>query len=129
MQHTYVLRINCNHLKPTDALQYLAVRADINRCLILTFITIDRIVMPLPQLVFEDEGLQSLWVHNKNARLTHEQLVQFLHVANYRYMFEELHERIEPFITHHYHSPRAPATVLGVWMDATYHLCLQLRKF
>lgn len=123
-----IIRINCNHFPISNAHDYLNVCHALRRSVILTFTTIDRVIYPLHNIVFEDDGLQRLWETDTSV-LNHEHLVQQLGLAHYREMFEHLHEVLEAFLRKHHHPYTTSTFVVGVCLDLSMHLCIHLRRF
>ena len=125
--HTQVLRINYNHCKPQLLQEYLPYKQALERCVVATLSAIDRVVMPLPNLWFEDRGLQQNWEQCMHYR-SHEQMLGAMGLHHQRHHLEELHEQLEVFLQRRY-SQKANAVYVSMNLDAMYHLCIQFRTF
>lgn len=124
---TQVLRVNYNHCKDQFAVDYLSHKEAIDRCVLATLLYVDKVKQQLPNLHFEDRTLQQLWVTSRQLK-HHEEVLLQLGIHAYRHYLEELHEQLEWFLERK-HERSAQVVFVSLFLDATYHLCIQFRSF
>lgn len=124
---TQVLRINYNHCKEHFAVDYLSHKEALDRCVLATLLYVDKVKQKLNNLYFEDRNLQQYWT-NRAMLAHHEDAVLQLGLHSYRHHLEDLHESLEHFLERRYEG-HAEVVFLSLFLDATYHLCIQFRAF
>ena len=124
---TQVLRMNYNHCKEQFAINYLSHKEALDHCVLATLMYIDKVKQRLSNLHFEDRVLQQHWVA-RDRLPHHEAVVLELGLNAYRHHLEDLHEQLELFLERK-HEPKAQVVFVSLFLDATYHLCIQFRSF
>lgn len=125
--HIEVLRINFNHCKEFFVADYMGYKNALNRCVIACLTHMNKLRHPLAELQFEDASLQSLW-ESTNQHPHSEAVIMGLGLDQFRGYLMDMMEDLESFFQRKY-PRRKPAVYLQLTVDATYHLCVQLRFF
>lgn len=123
---TQVLRINYNHCKDQFAVDYLNHKEGLERCVLATMLYIDKVKQKLSNVHFEDRTLQQHWV-SLDQLPHHENVVMQLGLHAYRHYLDEMHDQLEWFLERR-HQPKARVVYVSLFLDATWHLCIQFRS-
>ena len=126
MIRTQTFRVNCVHYKELLAQDYLTWKSALVRAAVCAFIYVDRTTTSLKNLVFENREYQ---YELENARYVED--IRQTSVGEFsKYhasvLVEMIHfvEEIIPVKYPH----RASVVFVEIYLDASFHLCLNLRS-
>ena len=123
---SYVLRINCNHLRKEINKDYMGIRNHLYLCVLASVCVYNSTRVAVCNLTIEDAYYHRALEHAMASGSIQEAIALLGVVAPPR-MFLETHELIEEFLALKYNP--AKQSYLSVSIDSGYHLVVNLKVF
>lgn len=124
--NSYILRINCNHLKKEINKDYMGIRNHLYLCVLASICVYNSTRVMVSGLVVEDGYYQKALEHALSTDSIQE-AITLLGVVSPPQMFLEIHELVEEFLALKFNPMKT--SYLSVAIDSGYHLVVNLKVF
>lgn len=122
--NSYILRVNCNHLRKQIDTDYLAIRNHLYLCVLASLCVLNTNEKVLPYLAIEDSYYQTALDHALSTDSVQSAIAALGVVAPPR-QFLEIHEHVEEFFRLKLVDTRR--NYVSVTIDSGYHLVVNLK--